>query len=81
MMQDKSKCYPIHYGDAFERHMIGIYNLRITYPTTEIYLWDDDVSGAFRHVKYHPDIATAFAYTIHQYLILSIGQVFGSLSL
>jgi hypothetical protein len=32
--------------------MIWLWNLRADYPFDEIYLMDDDVSGAFRHMKY-----------------------------
>ena len=46
----------LRYGNALTRHLTRIYNLRISYPNTEILLCDDDASGAFRHVKYHPDI-------------------------
>jgi hypothetical protein len=28
--------------------MVWLYNLRITYPLLEIYIADDDISGAFR---------------------------------
>ena len=52
---------PIWYGSAFVRHLTRIWNLRISYPHTEIYLWDDDVAGAFRLVKYNPYIAAAFS--------------------
>ena len=50
-MQDPSKSPPIYYGDALTRHFTRIYNLRVTYPNDEIYLWDDDVSGATEHVN------------------------------
>ena len=36
------------------RHLVQIYNLRISYPHTDILLFDDDAAGAFRHVKFHP---------------------------
>ena len=38
----------IRYGTAFERHLTHIWNKRISHPNEEIYLWDDDVTGAFR---------------------------------
>ena len=36
--------------------MIWLYNLRISYPHAEIYIADDDISGAFRLCKYHPNM-------------------------
>jgi len=68
---------PIYYGDALIRHLRRIWNLRITYPNDVIYLWDDDVAGAFRLIKYNPQIATAFAAIINSRLWIPVGQVFG----
>ena len=68
----------LEYGTALRRHLTRIYNLRITYPLEEILLFDDDASGAFRHVKYHPDIAGAYAFIINGILYLPLGTVFGS---
>ena len=36
--------------------MIWMFNLRITYPSKELYLVDVDVSGAFRWLKYDPEV-------------------------
>jgi len=68
---------PIYYGDALVRHLQRIWNLRITYPNAIIYLWDDDVAGAFRLIKYNPQISTAFASIINLRLWVPVGQVFG----
>ena len=38
----------IRYRGTLQRHFKRIWNLRITYPTKRILLWDDDVSGVFR---------------------------------
>jgi len=69
----------IHDGDAFLRHINRIWNLRISFPPEELYLFDDDVKGAFWHPKYHPDVAGAFSFVIENHLFLSLGQTFGSL--
>ena len=68
---------PIYYGTALLRHLHRIWNLRITYPDDVIYLWDDDVAGAFRLIKYNPHVATAFASIINLRLWIPVGQVFG----
>ena len=39
---------PLVFPLSFHHHLTRIYNLRITYPTDEIYLWDNDVSSAWR---------------------------------
>ena len=67
------------YGDAIQRHINRIWNSRINFPDKELYLFDDDVKDAFRHSKYHPDVAGAFSFVISKYLLVSLGQAFGSL--
>jgi len=47
---------PLTFSTAEMEFMVWLYNLRITYPTDEIYLADDDISGAFRLMKYHPNL-------------------------
>jgi hypothetical protein len=69
--------WTISYGDAFQRHLIGIYNLRIEYPTEVLFLWDDDAQSAFRVVKFHPDCVGAFCYLTEFFMVVSLGQVFG----
>ena len=78
MATDKNNEPDILYGEAFMKHLIRIWNLRISYPDQDIYVWDDDVSGAFRQGKYNPDIATAFAFIIFNMLWIPCGTVFGS---
>ena len=78
MMQDRSRSPAIHFGTSFSKHLIRIWNLRITYPSQDIFLWDDDVSGAYRIPKYNPAVAGAFAYAIMSYFFLPTGGTFGS---
>ena len=68
---------PIYYGTALLRHLTRIWNLRVTYANDEILLWDDDVAGAFRLIKYNPEIAQAFSAIVHNTLWIPTGQVFG----
>jgi len=68
---------PIWYGSAFRRHLLRIWNLRTSYPLEDILLWDDDVSGPFRLIKYNPEIASAFAAILNQTLCIPVGQNFG----
>ena len=79
MMLDGKTEPQVMYGDALQRHINRIWNSRINFPDEELYLFDDDVKGAFRHSKYHPDVAGAFSFLISKYLLVSIGQIFGSL--
>ena len=68
----------IKFGSFFNNHLVHIWNLCITYPTCIIYLWEDYVLGAFRHVKYHPSVASVFSFAIFKYLFIPMGQTFAS---
>ena len=77
MATDNSTAPKIYYGDKFRMHLQRIWNLRISFPLSEILLWDDDVSGAFRQGKYNPEVAAAFCFIIFGILWLPCGQTFG----
>jgi hypothetical protein len=68
----------IHYGSAFLRGLIWLWNLRISYPREDILMLTDDISGAFRRVLYHPDMAVCFAAVWRGFLILPVGTIFGA---
>ena len=69
---------PLVFPASFIKHLTRIYNLRITYPSEDILLWDDDVSSAFRWIKLHPDIASVFAFAVDKFMFIPTGQTFGS---
>ena len=68
----------LQYGKTFRRHLTRIYNLRIIHKFKETLLFDDDASGAFRHIKLHPDVVGASAFMIGGTLYVPLGSVFGS---
>jgi len=70
----------VFFGSALLRHLQHVYNLRINFPTEDILQHTDDIDSAFRRMLYHPDLATAFAYVFMEYLIIPVGQIFGSRS-
>ena len=78
MLSDPELEPKIKYGSTFLRHLQRIWKLRISYPNRDLYLWDDDITGAFRLIKYNPDIASTFAANIMGTLWILTGQVFGS---
>jgi hypothetical protein len=53
---------------------------RITFPIADILQHCNNVDAAFRRVLYMPELAIAFAYVFGQYLLIPVGQVFGSRS-
>ena len=52
------------FGNSFDCYLVEVWNQRIAYPDKEIYAFDDDVKGSFKDVKYHPNIASAFAFRV-----------------
>ena len=73
-------CPPVFYQHAFARHIRHLWRTRLTYPTEDILQHCDDIDAAFRRVLYHPDLALVFSYVFGDFLIIPVGQVFGSRS-
>lgn len=69
---------PCEFGSVLTRLLTRIWNLRITYPDKDIVLTANDIKGAFRQLKHHPDVMGFFSYIIDGILYLSCGQTFGS---
>jgi hypothetical protein len=74
------ECPPVYYATALMRFFVMIWRLRITYPSLDILLHADDVNSAFRRIIYSPEMAILFAYVFGAFLIIPVGQVFGSRS-
>ena len=68
---------PLTFAGAEMGFMVWLYNLRITYPTDEIYIADDDVSGAFRLMKYHPNCMAMHTSLQSGYCVVNTGGTFG----
>ena len=68
---------PVNFATAFANYLRWIYNARITYPREELYLGDDDISGAFRHQKYHPNLVGMHACVVAGFLSCATGMTFG----
>jgi hypothetical protein len=77
---DPDECPPVYYGDAFMRFIMVLWRMRLSRPFEDILCHCDDIDAAFRRILYHPDMAIAFAYVFNEYLIVPVGQVFGSRS-
>lgn len=69
--------YPFPRDSAELAFMIWIFNLRITYPLLEIYLSDDDASGAFRWMKHHPNTVGMHTSVQCNTGVLNTGGTFG----
>jgi hypothetical protein len=62
------------------RHLHHLWRLRITFPAADILQHCDGIDAAFRRVLYTPELAIVFAYVFSGYLLIPVGQVFGSRS-
>jgi hypothetical protein len=54
-----------------------IWNLCITYPHLEIYVCDDDITNAFRQIKYPPNLAGLHCKIANGVMFVDTGQTFG----
>jgi hypothetical protein len=77
---DTDACPPVFYATAFMRHLQHLWRMRITFPIADILQHCDDIDAAFRRVLYTPELAIAFAYVFTEFLMIPVGQVFGSRS-
>jgi hypothetical protein len=68
---------PLTFAGAELGFMVWLYNLRITYPLLEIYIADDDVSGAFRLMRYHPNCMAMHTFIQGAYGVVNTGGTFG----
>jgi hypothetical protein len=74
------ECPPVYYATALMRYLRLLWRLRGTHPGARILQHYDDLESAFRRILYHPDMAVAFASVFTSYLMIPVGQVFGSRS-
>jgi hypothetical protein len=68
---------PLTFAGAFVATLTWIWNLRITYPHLEIYVCDDDITKAFRQIKYPPNLAGLHCKIASGVMFVDTGQTFG----
>jgi hypothetical protein len=78
--KDTDACPPVYYATAFLCHLQHLWRTRITFPIADILQHCDDLDAAFRRVLYNPELAFFFAYICGLFLLILVGQVFGSRS-
>ena len=79
MTEDASEVQlPCKFGDVKQRLYRRLYNLRITYPDTDLAIHVNDVKSCFRQLKHHPDVMGAFLYISSSTLFLQLALMFGS---
>jgi hypothetical protein len=67
----------VRFPGSFGRLLRWIWNLRITYPAQKILIGDNDITGAFRLIKYNPELVPMHGYRVGPYLGFATGQTFG----
>lgn len=68
---------PLHFARSLLTLLIWIYNMRVSYPDRDIYPGDDDIKGAFRHIKYHVNLIAWHCYMPLGLLAAATGMTFG----
>jgi hypothetical protein len=79
-IENPDECPPVYYSTALMRFLTAIWRYRITHPESDLLLHADDLDSAFRRILYSPEMAILFAYVFGNFLIIPVGQVFGSRS-
>ena len=75
---DTSIVPPVYYSTVFQRTCRHAFRLRATCPNEEILGYVDDITKAFKRVRYHPQYVPLFAWVFQDFLILPVGTIFGS---
>jgi hypothetical protein len=76
-MTNKDTEPKIHFPKTWICFLEWVWNLHTSYPDLEIYLCDDNVSGAFRHVKLKPNGISMHAFMLFGTLCFFTRQTFG----
>jgi hypothetical protein len=75
---DKTNEPPLTFAGAFVATLTWIWNLHMTYPHLEIYVCDDDITNAFRQIKYPPNLAGLHCKIAKGVMFVDTGQTFGN---
>ena len=66
------------FGHTWHNILKRVWNLRISYPHSDIVIHANDVKSCFRQIKHHPDVAGAFCFVVSDYLYAQFGLSFGA---
>jgi hypothetical protein len=68
---------PLTFMGAEMGLLVEMWNFRISYPTQELYLMDDDTTAAFQHIKFPPALVAMNTSRLCGVGVLSTGAHFG----
>ncbi|KAG7371384.1 hypothetical protein IV203_019954 [Nitzschia inconspicua] len=74
---DKRNKPDLQFSGPFRRLLTWIWNLRISDPDEPILIDENDICGAFRLVKFNPEVVPMHGYRVGPYLGFATGQTFG----
>lgn len=66
------------YGDTFLTLLERIWDLRISYPESDIATHANDVKSCFKQMKLHPDVMPAFSIVVANFMYLQAALPFGT---
>jgi hypothetical protein len=69
-MTNKMNEPPLYFPQTLKEFFTWVWNLPISYPDQEIYIGDDDATGAFQHVKYNPNLVSLHASLVRNWLFI-----------
>ena len=75
--KDPAQVPPVYYQSVYQRNCIRAWNTRIARPNDEILGYIDDITKAFKRIRYHPQFVALFAWVFSDVLILPVGTIFG----
>jgi hypothetical protein len=65
------------FAKSFNKFLVWIWNMRISYPHQEIYPIDNDMTSGFRHLKYNPNLVAMHSYIVYGGAYMATAQTFG----
>ena len=68
---------PVIFQESERAYYREVYNLRITFPTKEIVQGDDDVQGAFKHLRANLNLVGMHAFLFESFMGFCTSQIFG----
>ena len=69
---------PVTFGSTWRDFLVWLYNMRVSFPHSDILLGMADIKACFRYPRIAPDLVGAFGYQAIDLYFLATAMVFGS---
>ena len=70
---------PVHYQSVLQHLWRRVYNIRLNHPEEDIIIYKDDLVSALCSIRYHPEVAAAYAFVLGVHIFIPVGMVFISI--